>query len=242
MKRGRVLIFLVARTFAEYERNMFCGCCDDKDDDPEENRLRTTEPAPHVRMARGGDDGAGGYLIAPQGSRDEDENRGDEGCCPTGENNGHSAGVQEFFNRLRTRWRIDDSVAVVSSEEITESEIDPSNPFGLMKMERAMSSPLRTAASFDSSKGIPAISPEQVVLPGSHLQREMARAMSRNLENQDDECVICMEGFDASNPRMPTLCGCGTNKTYFHLPCLYQWIEQCEECPSCRQSLRWEEF
>lgn len=44
------------------------------------------------------------------------------------------------------------------------------------------------------------------------------------------------------NPRMPTLCGCGENKTYFHLPCLYQWIEQSKDCPSCRKRLRWEEF
>ena len=224
---------------------MFCGCCDDKDDEQEEQQhlQPSHQPASLIHMTREGDDSAGDYLIAPQGSRDDQDNNADEGCCPTtGEDNAHSAGVREFFHRLRARWRIHDSVAVVADEEVTESATDPSNPFGLMKMDRAMSSPLKTASSFDSSKHFPTISAEEVVLPGSHLQREMARAMSRNLESQDDECVICMEGFDASNPRMPTLCGCGANKTYFHLPCLFQWIEQCEECPSCRQKLRWEEF
>lgn len=104
--------------------------------------------------------------------------------------------------------------------------------------------PLRTARSFRHSGGTPAIEPEEVVLPGSDLQKQMAKAMSMGLEGQDwgDECVICMETFTKENPRMPTLCGCGENKTYFHLPCLYQYIEQSRDCPSCRKRLRWEEF
>jgi E3 ubiquitin-protein ligase DOA10 len=82
------------------------------------------------------------------------------------------------------------------------------------------------------------------------LQKEMARQMlalsnsSKEMVDQDweNECVICMEGFDPTNPRMPTLCGCGANKTYFHLPCLYQWLEQSRECPSCRAPITWQEF
>lgn len=105
-------------------------------------------------------------------------------------------------------------------------------------------SPLRTASSFeyDSSREVPSISLDEIVMPGSELQRQMADAMKKELEGHDDECVICMEGFSTENPRMPTLCGCGENKTFFHLPCLYQWIEQNRNCPSCRKRLRWEEF
>ena len=71
--------------------------------------------------------------------------------------------------------------------------------------------------------------------------------MSSNTDtatDTDSECVICMESFDQNNPRMPTSCGCGLNKTYFHLPCLYHWIEQSSgrECPSCRKTLIWQEF
>ena len=101
---------------------------------------------------------------------------------------------------------------------------------------------LTLASSFDSSKDIPTICLDQVVMPGSELQARMAKAMSERLEEQNDECVICMENFDPTNPRMPTLCGCGENKTYFHLPCLYQWIEKSRKCPSCGEKLRWEEF
>mmetsp|Transcript_28417 Transcript_28417/g.39933 ORF Transcript_28417/g.39933 Transcript_28417/m.39933 type:complete len:288 (-) Transcript_28417:150-1013(-) len=106
-------------------------------------------------------------------------------------------------------------------------------------------SPLRTASKYNEINSIPSIQLEEVVLPGSDLQKEMAMRMSSfvgDVDTMEDECVICMEGFTKDNPRMPTLCGCGENKTYFHLPCLYQWIEKDKNCPSCRQRLRWEEF
>lgn len=92
---------------------------------------------------------------------------------------------------------------------------------------------------------IPTIASSEVVMPGSKLQKMMSEKLKNEGyggESVEDECVICMEGFDETNPRMPTLCGCGANKTYFHLPCLYHWIEQSKECPSCRKELTWEEF
>jgi hypothetical protein len=95
----------------------------------------------------------------------------------------------------------------------------------------------------------PSISFDEIVLPGSEVQRAMAKQMQVEMDLMMEEhcgleeCVICMDGFTPDNPRMPTLCGCGENKTYFHLPCLYQWIDQGgRNCPSCRQRLVWEEF
>jgi hypothetical protein len=106
---------------------------------------------------------------------------------------------------------------------------------------------LRTARTFDATFAIPTILAEEVVLPGSPLQAAMAVAAAHTLQQDGehemgDECVICMEPFASTNPRMPTLCGCGENKTFFHLPCLYQWMEQNKNCPTCRQRLQWEEF
>eukprot|EP00550_Attheya_septentrionalis_P010959 CAMPEP_0198305124 /NCGR_PEP_ID=MMETSP1449-20131203/57748_1 /TAXON_ID=420275 /ORGANISM="Attheya septentrionalis, Strain CCMP2084" /LENGTH=250 /DNA_ID=CAMNT_0044007655 /DNA_START=545 /DNA_END=1294 /DNA_ORIENTATION=+ len=83
---------------------------------------------------------------------------------------------------------------------------------------------LKAAETFKSCGGTPSISLNEVVMPGSELQLRMAKTMQENLDCcTEDECVICMEGFDPTNPRMPTICGCGENKTFFHLPCLYQW-------------------
>ena len=167
----------------------------------------------------------------------------------------YAVGIHTFFRRLRERLRMQDD----TTESITEaSEQSPfmtrkpsvskgdtltDSPTG-KKLPPPPPSPLRQASTFDSSHEIPSISSEEVVLPGSELQKEMARIMSMDasIVNHDDECVICMEGFEPTNPRMPTICGCGENKTYFHLPCLYQWMEQCQECPSCREPLRWQEF
>ena len=98
---------------------------------------------------------------------------------------------------------------------------------------------------------IPAIPNKSFIMPGSDLQRKMAQAVLSNIEKNknihsvdhgEDECVICLDPFSYENPRMPTICGCGQNKTYFHLPCLYQWIEKDRNCPTCRDTLRWEEY
>lgn len=201
-------------------------------------------------------------------SHEESDNDVDDDCCspePGADNDGG------FWKSVRERWRTRyESLQPVETGETPSSmrttRVHPANanaplqrsaaPLGIFRRTNSGSkeaeekpsllsmsrSPLRTASSFRHSKGMPTIDPDEVVLPGSALQHEMAVHMSSTLEEQGDECVICMEGFDATNPRMPTLCGCGENKTYFHLPCLYQWIEQSRDCPSCRKRLRWEEF
>ena len=205
---------------------LFCCCDEDEQDEGHDASQHSSS------MSRGAPNpnNPGIYRVAPQASHDEED---DDGECL-----GYSeGGLQSFIRSMGRRFRRHDSVVDAAEEE----HIDPLAA-GAASPAHSISSPLRTAASFDSSTDIPTINVDEIVLPGSALQKEMARAASLNLEKQDDECVICMECFDPTNPRMPTLCGCGQNKTYFHLPCLYQWIEQSRECPSCRQKLRWEEF
>ena len=51
------------------------------------------------------------------------------------------------------------------------------------------------------------------------------------------ECVVCLEEFDADNPRMPTLCSCGDNRALFHYPCLLTYLEDKRHCPICRTEL-----
>lgn len=117
----------------------------------------------------------------------------------------------------------------------------------------AVLSPLRTAIDFEFDESptnndnlyIPSIAMEEVVLPGSELQLRMSQYL-KNMGYQVmdlDECVICMEGFDPTNPRIPTFCGCGKNKTFFHLSCLYQWVQKNgDKCPCCRERLSWQEL
>ena len=211
----------------------FRFCCDcDRDQDPEaereptlNNSLAESSSSASNRMERpyqvANDDEATAELVL-----DHDDNS-QQDCC---RNEGDAQrGLRQFFKALRAKFRRYDSL-----ESPTEFET-------FHKPNKRLS--LRPALSFDSStKGVLTISSEEVVLPGSDIQRQMSKLMAESIESQDDECVICMEAFDPTNPRMPTFCGCGANKTYFHLPCLYQWIEQSQDCPSCRQKLRWEEF
>jgi Ring finger domain len=177
---------------------------------------------------------------------DNDAVGGGGNCCETNtRNNQHHndatainrmSGIREFWKNVQERLNLAPPV-----------ETTPTTTSATESQEEQEYVPILTeASSFDSSQEVPTISTDQIVLPGSQLQMEMAKAMAAQLganHCDHDECVICMDGFDPSNPRMPTLCGCGENKTYFHLPCLYQWVEQSgRKCPSCRKRLRWEEF
>lgn len=250
---------------------LFRICCE-ADEEPADYYppvLSQQQPAVAARMPRGdrgasyhttstveGDDDVHGAASAsalhPHDNTLDDSGTGgldttqdsETDCCrPHAKQNPHAISIHDFFRRLQTRWHRYDSLERVPSNdnEVEEDQTDQPDPFR-KRSSSVCSSPLRTAASFNSSRAIPTICQDEIVLPGSALQHAMAESMSATLERQDDECVICMEGFDPTNPRMPTLCGCGENKTYFHLPCLYQWIEQSKECPSCRERLRWEEF
>lgn len=139
-------------------------------------------------------------------------------------------------------------IALILSTNNKDTKPSPSTP---------PLTPLRVARDFTQCTSCDDVVPslahyEEVVLPGSNLQKQMAeslRAQGYGAESEEDECVVCMEGFDATNPRMPTRCGCGENQTYFHLPCLYQWVElrreggaRSGECPTCRELLQWDEF
>ena len=187
-----------------------------------------------------------GAYSAAQAEEPAENDEEDDDCCQNdssqessntrmAENNPHAASLRQFWRSFKERFNLEDAAATdTPPNSRTRSETEDS--------ERERLPILTQASSFDSSKEVPTIQTEQIVMPGSELQLQMAKAMAGKLEEHDDECVICMEGFDPTNPRMPTLCGCGENKTYFHLPCLYQWIEQSRNCPSCRKRLRWEEF
>lgn len=201
-----------------------------------------------TRMTRGSDsppdahqqEGQG--LVAPLAAAEGDSETSarianDESTCCQHEP--HAQGISDFFHRLtRDRWRPSGHPYDIMRHAGLPDDDDLYPP-----KKEVPPSPLRQAVSYDSSRGTPCISADEIVMPGSLLQKEMAmHMMSAKLTDDDIECVICMECFDYSNPRMPTHCGCGENKTYFHLPCLYQWLEQSRDCPSCRMKLTWEEF
>jgi len=159
----------------------------------------------------------------------------------------------QFWRRFTNRGRyqhIQSSDLDESAENSSNNGSNNNNTMDVFRNKLESVNPLRPASTFDSSsKEVLTIRTEEIVFPGSDLQKEMASKMLEALQlndennfNEEDECVICMEGFTKENPRMPTLCGCGENKTYFHLPCLYQWMEQSNECPSCSEEITWEEF
>jgi hypothetical protein len=58
----------------------------------------------------------------------------------------------------------------------------------------------------------------------------------------EPECIICLEPFEKSNPRIKSKCRCGTYSmaNSMHLSCMFAWIEQQEGkqiCPVCRDHI-----
>jgi hypothetical protein len=203
------------------------SCADQSDDDDEEEHDVSYDPPETIQMDH--DDDGGSHQCCRPYASDEDQ--------PP-----FPAAWAQFWNKLRKENYQHLSDGQDGSLVVDQQAIEKF----IRKTNEQTNSPLRTAASFDSScRDVLTIKMEEIVLPGSALQQEMAKFMSQSLRGDsphEDECVICMEGFSESNPRMPTVCGCGENRTFFHLPCLYQWVEQSTDCPSCRQKITWEEF
>jgi Ring finger domain len=190
------------------------------------------------------------FVGIPTSTTDMLNENGDNGninsnCCQP--NDPNSPSIYDCIRQKMNQWRNSyGAVLGVDGEDDNEDSFLSS----AKRKNLPSTSPLRQAISFNSSRNrnVPfTINADEIVLPGSMLQHQMAQQMistgdATTFQLNVDECVICMEQFDASNPRMPTLCNCGVNKTYFHLPCLYQWIEQSLDCPSCRTKITWEEF
>jgi len=231
------------------------SCCqDDVETNEQSDNLELRQPANQVVMERTSNEnnnngnGADGQCCPPTTRRSSNSNNDDDSDSSSRSNS--ISTWTHFWRKFTNRVRY---------QHIQTSDLDSS--FGnnnvkddIFRSRLDKINPLRTASTFDSSsKDVLTIRTEEIVFPGSELQREMAKQMlqslkeqrqnsSEDLDDDEDECVICMEGFSKENPRMPTLCGCGENKTYFHLPCLYQWTEQSNECPACREEITWEEF
>lgn len=246
---------------------VFRFCCDPSSDENRHNserrRLQSFEAvvAPHHhhdRIMLRGDHLPAAAAAEPQQSPLPQPQQ--NAVCPP-----HVHGIQVMFQRLRDRWQNNTETQLYDimrqqSSEAPDDEDDNDdtgdhNTAGttdgsscrkknINNMLTPPASP-HQATSFHRSTllDIPCINSDEIVFPGSALQKEMAAQLQcAKLKEEDVECVICMEPFSFDNPRMPTLCACGENKTFFHLPCLYQWIEQSSNCPSCRQPLAWEEF
>ncbi|KAJ7952277.1 E3 ubiquitin-protein ligase [Quillaja saponaria] len=49
---------------------------------------------------------------------------------------------------------------------------------------------------------------------------------------EEDACPICLEEYDADNPKLTTKC-----EHHFHLACILEWMERSETCPVCDKDM-----
>ncbi|KAK7251348.1 hypothetical protein RIF29_34455 [Crotalaria pallida] len=50
------------------------------------------------------------------------------------------------------------------------------------------------------------------------------------VEEEEDDCPICLEEYDDENPKLTTECD-----HHYHLACILEWMERRETCPMCEQ-------
>ncbi|XP_054825741.1 probable E3 ubiquitin-protein ligase RHB1A isoform X1 [Prosopis cineraria] len=55
------------------------------------------------------------------------------------------------------------------------------------------------------------------------------------LAEEEDVCPICLEEYDAENPKLSTKCD-----HHFHLACILEWMERSESCPVCDKDVVFE--
>eukprot|EP00904_Undaria_pinnatifida_P003249 jgi/Undpi1/12925/HiC_scaffold_7.g02591.m1 len=87
-------------------------------------------------------------------------------------------------------------------------------------------------------QGAGGTSPSPMETPRGGAEEAVRRA---GAQEEERECVICMDEFTKEDPEMLTLCSCGVNKTFFHYSCLLQWLAKHSYCPACRGYLFFEE-
>ncbi|CAI9772688.1 unnamed protein product [Fraxinus pennsylvanica] len=61
------------------------------------------------------------------------------------------------------------------------------------------------------------------------LKKSSERLVSSPLD-EEDVCPICLEEYDAENPKLITKCD-----HHFHLACILEWMERSDTCPMCDQ-------
>ncbi|XAR70273.1 hypothetical protein NMG60_11027074 [Bertholletia excelsa] len=52
------------------------------------------------------------------------------------------------------------------------------------------------------------------------------------MDQEEDVCPICLEEYDAENPKIITKC-----EHHFHLACILEWMERSEACPVCDKDM-----
>ncbi|GLT90868.1 hypothetical protein SLE2022_087840 [Rubroshorea leprosula] len=72
----------------------------------------------------------------------------------------------------------------------------------------------------------------------SELLKKLEVELSKSAESivsateEEDVCPICLEEYDAENPKITTKC-----EHHFHLACILEWMERSDTCPVCDQEV-----
>ncbi|KAK1263461.1 E3 ubiquitin-protein ligase [Acorus gramineus] len=72
-------------------------------------------------------------------------------------------------------------------------------------------------------------------IPEFPVSQNESKGSNSNLpliDDDDDFCPTCLEGYDEENPKAFLQC-----THHYHLPCIYEWMERSNNCPICDKTM-----
>ena len=81
---------------------------------------------------------------------------------------------------------------------------------------------------------------QELTLPKKEILENIDFFLSKikycDIENDIQECIICMDDFQKDETIFKINCNCSSN--YYHKSCLKKWFQKSCSCPVCRKNLR----
>jgi hypothetical protein len=208
------------------------ACCSNSDgamkDSPHGD---TTEPLlPHQPVVHTVDNAPLPHRLGNRPPSNEEDGDGEQKQQSENKTNNLRQCASNEYKSFSVAIPVPQSKVDYEKEKVTEVEgvaiggsLSNSNfPFSL---------PLSTTAASDSF--------EEGDLGNVHRRQRSTTHMSYF----EPECIICLEHFTLSNPRISSKCRCkGITANPMHLGCLLNWTEQQQEqiCPVCRDHIHFE--
>ncbi|KAK6783346.1 hypothetical protein RDI58_021143 [Solanum bulbocastanum] len=124
----------------------------------------------------------------------------------------------------------------------------PGNPDGIKNEAAVQETNSEAGGALNSADAAEAVDKDKKESEGNvqtaDIQLDAIKEVEDELEKSDElkksnvlvllppqeECPICLEEYDAENPKMSTKC-----EHQFHLSCILEWMERSDTCPVCDQ-------
>lgn len=133
----------------------------------------------------------------------------------------------------------------IQKVDTQQEEVAPATTAGAANIQREHTEveevagviPLAAGNQVDEDKIIRSSSSNSNLVPADACKEsKCSKLISLPIIEDEDECPICLECYEDENPKIMIKC-----RHYYHLGCLYEWMERSATCPMCSKVMEFEE-